>query len=175
MGDRFTSPFCTHKLEIERANYFRYKPTLMNVLTSLGWLAFSVFAFYLLWNGNIDTNNNWKIAWSFTVILVFIVVGIYTLSSLLDFVEFDKERKLLKIRKISLFAKRCREYSLEDIYLVQLIKVKTQKLGILYELNLVMKNKQRVSLVAHGRKSIIEEDARVLSRALKLNVCKNYD
>ncbi len=147
----------------------------MNVLVSIGWLIFALFCSYLLWAGRVDVSEDWHVVWGFILVIAFLFLGIYQSASLFDSVEFDRVCDQLRILKFAAFVKRYKEYSLGNIYRIQLIKIKTQKVGVLYELNLVMNDKERVSLVAHGRKNKIEEDAQVLSRVLNTGVCKNYE
>ena len=173
--------FRTHKLVTVDATQMEFETTLTTkifytIFMAIGASSATFIPYFILKGKEIGSfnlyidglmNGNY-IAETFAPIvfgLIFFTVGIFMYNSLEKLILFD--------RTTNKFIKGSEEISLTDIHAMQIISeyVRSDKNSYYsYELNLVLKNGDRVNVVDHGSYKHLVKDASELSNTLGIKI-----
>ena len=176
--------FTTHKLVEVSPSRCEFKLTLGTILFCAFLIVFplamasSFINFSTIHIFFLETvKNNPPVAFPLLLSVIFMIVGWTTFLSFLRPVVFDKNAGFFwkGFRQPSLVyseKKRKNTVRLEEIYGLQIIKeiVYGKSSYTSYELNLVLKNSERINVVDHGNLRKIKEDAQKLSSFLGVPV-----
>jgi len=175
------SNFATHKLDKTSRSQIRIKPSLALYLFTLVFSGISVVAFLNMDNALVD-NGEWPTnldQYMQTFIpMVFIGASFYLLYKLTEKIVFDKRAGIYwkghkRPSRLAKIASVKNSIRLDQIHAIQLITELVDGNDSNYysfELNLVLKNGDRMGVVDHGNQDRIRDNAVTLSKFLNVPI-----
>lgn len=155
-----SASFTTHILVEKGTDAFEYKPTKQNIAFCYGYIFISGFAFYM-------TAFSAHSMFGAIICGLFLAVGILVNRDTSGPMTFDKKQgTFIKGRGRRLKKEDKRVFArLEDVHAIQLLENRT---GV--ELNLILKDGSRISVITHRSKRQMRIDGDLLSKFLNIPV-----
>ncbi len=156
------SSFCTKKLVISGDSKVSFRPSVQFLLFNLLFMGVPcLILLKISVPGNFVFNDKWLLI---PFMSVFLLIGIPYLLWGVRPIYFDLDKRQF----IKYSSHGYEKISMDDIYAIQMIKDDGHQDETYYELNLVLKNQNRLNIVCHNREEAIRKQAKQLSEILSV-------
>ena len=166
--------FETHVAVLKKGIVFKFIPSIKYALYTIMYLVLSIGAFYL--GKRLFFKNNGLSVIGFLLLgasLVFIVAFLYFIKDYLKSIVFNKKKETYFKGYFNLKYLRNDKMNLEEIVALQILgEITTEQLAPFnsYELNLVLKNTERLHVIDHADIKSLIEDVERLSEFLNVPI-----
>ena len=159
---RVRSSFCTKSLVISGNNKVSFRPSIQFLFFNLLFIGVPCLILLKVFvPGNFAFNDKWPLI---PFMSLFLLIGIPYLLWELRPVYFDLDKRQF----IKYTSHGYEIISMDDIHAIQMIKDDGHQDETYYELNLVLKNQNRLNIVCHNREKTIRKQAKQLSEILSV-------
>ena len=160
---RIRTSFSTKRLVKSKDNIVSFKPSIQFLLFNTFFIGVpSIILVKSLIMNNFNYDDKWLII---LFLSVFILLGITYLLWGLKPISFDLNiRRFIKYT----FQGGYEKISIDDIYALQMIEDMSSQDETYYELNLVMKNQNRINIICHNDDKAIRKQAKELSKIVSI-------
>lgn len=145
---------------------YKYRVSYWTMLFSGMFVMFGVFFTFGIVQLILQNLNKWNV-FKYEDWVIFMVFPIlFLIAGILVYIQFSKRKEFNLINSCCYIWKKVINFN--EIYAVQLISETIHRRPVYssYEINLVLKNKERINIIDHGNKEAILLDSQLISNIL---------